>query len=91
MEQSPSQGGVGPEHSTERYAKLPHYYQCLGRACAAAGMLNEFNAVLDAGMDYGQASAALRYELEQKVEATNLDAWLEHFGIPSAFEESEVE
>lgn len=91
MEQSPFRGEVGPDDKLKRYADLPHYYQCLGKACAAAGLLGEFYAVVEAGFDYGQVVSMLRRELEDSINAPSLDSWLEHFGIPSGFEEHEVE
>lgn len=91
MEQSPWPHESGYELKLNRYDELPHYYQCLGKACAAAGLNQEFHAVVQAGMDYGQAVSALRHDLEQKLEASNLDVWLEHFGVPSGFDEPEVE
>ena len=74
-----------------KFSELPHYYQCLGMLCSSVGIIDEFYAVVDAGFDYGQALGALEHELKRCLETTNIDAWLEHYGIPSGFEEPEVE
>lgn len=74
-----------------RFNELPHYYQCLGKACLAAGILDEFYASVDAGFDYGQALASLQHPLQQQLEATSVEAWLEHFGVPSEFEVADIE
>lgn len=88
MSERPPEGGeVGRQGDLRKFSDLPHYYQCLGRACEAAGLLAEFYGTVEAGLEYGQALTSLRHELNQAEKVDNVDEFLEHFGIPSAYDE----
>ena len=86
-ERPPSDGEVGRQPELRKFSELPHYYQCLGRACAAAGVLAEFYWVLEMGFDYGQAARALRQDLERSDKVDDVDDFLLMHGIPSEYDE----
>lgn len=86
-EQPPEQGGVGREDTFKAFAELPYYYQCLGKACAEAGLLSEFYEMVEAGFDYVRAIEILRHELQGIETFENVDDFLERFDIPSEFDE----
>ena len=86
MSERSSEGGAG-QHEFRKLSDLPHYYQCLGKACAAAGVLTEFYWVLEMGFDYGQAMRTLRHDLEHSEKVDNVDEFLMSHGIPSEYDE----
>jgi hypothetical protein len=77
------------EFRLRKYTELPYYYQRLGQACLAAGILDEFYGIVDAGWEFGPALQSLKLRLAEVPRIDDVDGFLRHYGIEDEGDDEE--